>query len=83
MIRHAKPLRADRKIAEHTSVRAVARGLSAVVNAGLRLRDKRPKTRRRLDDRRQRRALGEKSSRRQRGSGVRAPASACFAPRIT
>ena len=40
MIRHAKPLRADRKIAEHTSVRAVARGLSVVVNAGLRLRDK-------------------------------------------
>jgi hypothetical protein len=39
MIRHAKPLRADRKIAEHTSIRAVARGLSVVVNAGLRLRD--------------------------------------------
>jgi hypothetical protein len=39
MIRHAKPLRADRKIAERVPVGAVARGLSVVVNAGLRLRD--------------------------------------------
>jgi hypothetical protein len=38
MIRHAKPLRANRKIAEHVRVRTVASGLSAVVNAGLRLR---------------------------------------------
>jgi hypothetical protein len=37
MIRYARPLRADRKIAEHVPVRTVARGLSAVVNAGLRL----------------------------------------------
>jgi GNAT superfamily N-acetyltransferase len=41
MIRHAKPLRADRKMAEHVPVRAVASGLSIVLNAGLRLRDKR------------------------------------------
>jgi hypothetical protein len=39
MIRHAKPLRADRKIAERVPVGAVAKGLSVVVNAGLRLRD--------------------------------------------
>jgi GNAT superfamily N-acetyltransferase len=39
MVRHAKPLRADRKLAEHIPVRAVARGLSVVANAGLRLRD--------------------------------------------
>lgn len=40
MIRHAKPLRVDRKVAERVSVRAVARGLSVVANVGLRLRDK-------------------------------------------
>ena len=39
MIRYAKPLRADHKIAKRVPVRAVARGLSVVVNAGLRLRD--------------------------------------------
>jgi hypothetical protein len=39
MIRYAKPLRVDRKVAERIPVRAVARGLSAVANAGLRLRD--------------------------------------------
>lgn len=39
MIRYAKPLRADRKIAERVPVRTVARGLSVVANAGLRLRD--------------------------------------------
>jgi len=39
MIRYAKPLRADRKVNERVPVRAVARGISAVVNAGLRLRD--------------------------------------------
>ena len=38
MIRHAKLLRADRKIAERVPVPAVARTLSVVVNAGLRLR---------------------------------------------
>jgi hypothetical protein len=41
MIRHAKPLRVDRKVAECVPVRAVARGLSVVANAGLRLRDNR------------------------------------------
>lgn len=39
MIRHAKPLRVDRKVAERIPVRAVARGISAVANAGLRLCD--------------------------------------------
>jgi hypothetical protein len=39
MIRHAKPLRADRKVAERVPVRAVARSLSAVANAGLKWRD--------------------------------------------
>ena len=39
LIRHAKPLRADRKVAEQVPVRAVARGLSVVANASLRLRD--------------------------------------------
>jgi GNAT superfamily N-acetyltransferase len=39
MIRYAKPLRVDRKVAERIPVRAVARALSAVANAGLRLRD--------------------------------------------
>ena len=43
MIRYAKPLRADRKVTERVPVRAVARGISAVVNAGLRLRDSRLK----------------------------------------
>ncbi len=38
MVRYAKPLRVDRKVAERIPVRAVARGLSAVANAGLRLR---------------------------------------------
>src|ERR1017187_367409 len=39
MVRHAKLLRADRKVAEHVPVRAVARGLAAAANAGLILRD--------------------------------------------
>jgi len=37
MARHAKLLRADHKIAERVPVSAVARGLSSVVNIGLRL----------------------------------------------
>jgi GNAT superfamily N-acetyltransferase len=41
MVRYAKPLRADRKIAERVPVPAVARGLSALANAALRLRDNR------------------------------------------
>ena len=40
MIRYAKPLRADRKVAEHVPVRALARGLSALANTGLRVRDR-------------------------------------------
>jgi hypothetical protein len=44
IIRHAKLLRADRKIAEHMPVRAVARGLSLVANIGLRLRDNGPES---------------------------------------
>jgi hypothetical protein len=39
MIRYAKPLRVDRKVAEHIPVGAIARGLSAVANASLRLRE--------------------------------------------
>lgn len=39
MIRYAKPLRADRKVARWMSAGAVAQGVSAVANAGLRLRD--------------------------------------------
>lgn len=39
MIRYAKPLRLDRKLAECIPVPVVARGLSAVANAGLRLLD--------------------------------------------
>jgi hypothetical protein len=35
MIRHAKPLRADRKIAEKAGAGSVARALTAVVNTGL------------------------------------------------
>jgi GNAT superfamily N-acetyltransferase len=41
MIRYAKPLRADRKIANRVPVPAIAHALSAVANAGLRLRDSR------------------------------------------
>jgi Acetyltransferase (GNAT) domain len=41
IIRFAKPLRVDRRVAENIPVRAIARGLSAAANAGLRLRDKR------------------------------------------
>ena len=43
MVRYAKPLRVDRRVAETISVRVIARGLSAVANAGLELRDKRLK----------------------------------------
>jgi GNAT superfamily N-acetyltransferase len=39
MIRYAKPLRADRRVAERVPFRAIARGLTVVANAGLRLRD--------------------------------------------
>jgi len=39
MIRHGKPLRADRKVADRVPVGAVARGLSVLANAGLRWRD--------------------------------------------
>lgn len=39
IVRHAKPLRADRKVAQHVPVRPVAQGLTAIANAGLRLRD--------------------------------------------
>jgi hypothetical protein len=41
MIRYAKPLRVDRKVAEAIPVGAIARGLSAAANAGLELRDRR------------------------------------------
>jgi hypothetical protein len=40
MVRHARLFRADRKVAERVPVRALARGLSTVANAGLRLRDR-------------------------------------------
>lgn len=39
MIRYAKPLRADRKVADSIPVPAIARGLAVAANAGLRLRD--------------------------------------------
>jgi hypothetical protein len=39
MIRHAKLLHADRKVAERLPAGALARGLSVIANAGLRLRD--------------------------------------------
>jgi hypothetical protein len=39
MVRYAKPLRADRKIAQRVRVPAVAQALSGIVNAGLRWRD--------------------------------------------
>ena len=39
LIRLAKPLRADRTVAERVSSKAVARGLSAVANLALRVRD--------------------------------------------
>jgi GNAT superfamily N-acetyltransferase len=39
IVRHAKLLRVNRRVAERVPVRALARGLSAVANAGLRLRD--------------------------------------------
>ena len=39
MVRHAKPLCVDRKIARQIPIRTVARGLSAMANAGLRWRD--------------------------------------------
>jgi GNAT superfamily N-acetyltransferase len=39
MVRYAKPLRADRKIATRVPVPVVARGLSMVANTGLQLRD--------------------------------------------
>lgn len=41
LIRYAKPIRADRTIARKAPVRALARGIGAVANAGLRLRDAR------------------------------------------
>jgi hypothetical protein len=44
MVRYAKPLRTDRKVAEHVPVPVVAQALSAVANAGLRLRDRTPST---------------------------------------
>jgi len=40
MIRYAKPLRADRKVTGRVPVPAIARALSSVANAGLRLRDR-------------------------------------------
>jgi hypothetical protein len=39
LVRYAKPLRADRQIAARVPAPVVARGLSLVANAGLRLRD--------------------------------------------
>lgn len=39
MIRYAKPLRADRKVAGRVPVPAIARGLTVAANAALRLRD--------------------------------------------
>ena len=47
MIRYAKPLRADRKVADHVPVPAIAHGLTVAANAALRLRDVRM---RRSDD---------------------------------
>src|SRR5277367_3683438 len=41
MIRYAKPLRADRKVAYRVPVPAIARGLTVAANAALRLRDAR------------------------------------------
>lgn len=38
-IRYAKPLRVDRKVAQRVPIGVAARGLSAVVNAGMQLRD--------------------------------------------
>jgi hypothetical protein len=38
MVRYAKPLRVDRRVTERLPVRAIARGVSAVANLGLRLR---------------------------------------------
>lgn len=40
LVRHARLFRVDRKVAERIPVRALARGLSTVANAGLRLRDR-------------------------------------------
>jgi GNAT superfamily N-acetyltransferase len=40
MIRYAKPLRAERKVAERVPIPAIARALSSVANAGLRWRDR-------------------------------------------
>lgn len=42
MVRYAKPLRVDRHVAGRVPIPGIARGLSAVVNAGLRVRDRRP-----------------------------------------
>ena len=39
MVRYAKPLRVDRKVAERIPLPFVARGISALANAGLKLRD--------------------------------------------
>ena len=39
LIRYAKPIRANRKIAQHVRVGALARGLGAAANVGLRVRD--------------------------------------------
>ena len=39
MIRHAKPLDAGRKVAERVTVGVLAKGLTALANGGLRLRD--------------------------------------------
>src|SRR5439155_17226729 len=40
MIRFAKPLRVDRKVAEKIPIRRIARGVSALANAGLKLGDR-------------------------------------------
>lgn len=42
MVRYAKPMRVDRHVAERVPIPGIARSLSAVVNAGLRIRDRRP-----------------------------------------
>lgn len=42
MVRYAKLLHADRHVAERVPVPGIARGLSAVVNAGLRIRERHP-----------------------------------------
>jgi hypothetical protein len=39
VVRYVKPLRADRQIERHVPVRPLARGFTALVNAGLRVRD--------------------------------------------